>query len=127
MLTKDNWRGTASYIETHARPNDMVFGNPAASSMALDLYWNSPLPFSGYPENYDILTGGWEGKPLTSGIVDEQLTSETQNAKRVWLVEFFPEFWDEKQYLPGWLEARGDMIDEQSFGKIHLRLYELNQ
>jgi hypothetical protein len=53
VLTKDNWRGTASYIETHARPDDLVYGNPAAV-----LAWLLASPFRfRIPENYDILMG----------------------------------------------------------------------
>jgi uncharacterized membrane protein len=126
VLTKDDWRGVATYIQNNKKPGDLVYGNPAASAFALDLYWKTPLPYNGYPINYDILSGGWEGVAVTSDIADQQLSTVTKNLKRVWLVEFFPEFWDENKQIPSWLAKHGNIVDEQSFGKIRLRLYKLN-
>src|SRR4030043_462228 len=123
-LTKDDWRGVASYIELHDINGDLVYGNPAANSLALGLYWVRPLPFTGYPPNYDILTGGWVGQPLTLQLADEELTVSTQGYQRVWLVEFFPQFWDPSKYISSWLSQHGTLLDDEIFGTIHLRLYE---
>jgi uncharacterized membrane protein len=125
VLTKDDWRGVAHYIELHDNNGDLVYGNPAASSLALDLYWENPLPFKGYPQNYDILRGGWAGQPLTLTMADDELTTSTRGYKRIWLVEFFPQLWDNKEYLSSWLTDHGDLLDDKIFGNIHLRLYEL--
>jgi 4-amino-4-deoxy-L-arabinose transferase-like glycosyltransferase len=125
VLTKDDWRGVADYLRTQSRPGDLVFGNPAASSLALTLYDVKDLDFSGYPPHYDILTGGWEGQPLNPELVDAELTTVTRGHQRVWLIEFFPEFWDAKGLLPAWFASRGSLLDDQFFGNIHLRLYQL--
>jgi mannosyltransferase len=127
VLTKDNWRGVANYISSNYASGDLIFGNPAASSLAIDLYSNQSIPFTGYPRGYDILTGGWAGQPLTAQSADVEMTNATRGYQRVWLVEFFPQLWDAYAYLPTWLAAHGKMIDNQSFGNIHLRLYELDQ
>ena len=125
VLTKDDWRGVAAYIETHAENGDLVYGNPAASALALDLYWETRIPFKGYPPNYDILRGGWAGKPLTPQMTDDELTRSTQGYKRVWLVEFFPQLWDKNEYIASWLASHGVLLEDKRFNNIHLRLYEL--
>jgi hypothetical protein len=125
ILTKDDWRGVAHYIESHMEDGDLVYGNPAASSLALDLYWTKPLPFTGYPFNYDILHGGWAGQTLTPGLIDKQLSTSTQGFKRVWLLEFFPQFWDMNGFISSWLAAHSVLMDDRTFGNIHVRLYEL--
>jgi mannosyltransferase len=125
ILTKDDWRGVAYYIESRAENGDLVYGNPAASSLALDLYWENTFPYTGYPINYNILRGGWAGQPLTAQLVDEQLSESTSGFKRVWLVEFFPEYWDKHEYISSWLASHGTILADRSFGSIRLRLYEL--
>ena len=125
VLSKDDWRGVANYINTNYISGDLVFGNPAASSLALDLYSQNPFSFSGYPQDYDILTGGWTGQPLTPQSADVEMTNATYGYKRVWLVEFYPQFWDAHEYLSRWLAVHGTIIDDRLFGRIKLRLYEL--
>jgi 4-amino-4-deoxy-L-arabinose transferase-like glycosyltransferase len=126
VLSKDDWRGVAHYIEIDYENGDLVYGNPAASSLALGLYWEKPLPFKGYPPSYDILHGGWVGQPLTLQMADEVLTTSTQGYKRVWLVEFFPQLWDSNEYLSTWLKIHGVLLDDKKFGAIHLRIYKLS-
>jgi uncharacterized membrane protein len=124
--TKDDWRGVANYINTHKENSVLVYSNPAASSLALNLYWEKSLPINGYPPNYNIISGGWAGEPLTPQVANEVLSTATRGYKHVWLVEFFPEFWDKYEYLPTWLASHGDLLDDKSFNNIHLRLYELS-
>ena len=124
-LTKDDWRGASAFIQAHAAPRDFLYSNPAASSLALSLYGNLHLPSDGYPSNYDIVTGGWEGKILTPEIADTILNSDTTGYQRVWLVEFTPEFWDPEKTIPRWLENHARVIMDQYFGAIHVRLFGL--
>jgi uncharacterized membrane protein len=124
-LSKDDWRGAGVYLEQHAVAGDVIYSNPAASSLALSLYMDSPLRLDGYPPDYDIVRGGWEGDQITPEIAARELTGAFQLSCRLWLVEFSPEFWDPGQYLPGWLQENGKMLDEQWFGNIHIRLFEL--
>ena len=123
VVTKDDWRGAAIYIQEHARPGDVVYGNPAASKAALDLYWQSPLPFLGYPPGYDIVQGGWDEPIITEQIAGQELRAAFQNHPRLWLVEFSPEFRDPNQEIPAWLQQHARLLDERSFGRLHVRLY----
>jgi hypothetical protein len=124
-LTKDDWRGASSYIQENFSSGDIVYANPAASSLAFSLYWDKPLPFRGYPPNYDIVSGGWDGIVLTSRIAEQELEAAAQGHSRIWLVELFPQLWDPDQTLPGWLSQHGQLLEDKNFGTIHLRLYQL--
>jgi 4-amino-4-deoxy-L-arabinose transferase-like glycosyltransferase len=123
-LTKDDWRGASVYLQAHMAPGDMLYCNPAASFLALSLYGNLPASSDGYPPNYDIVQGGWDGKNITPEVADDILKSTTKGYHRLWLVEFIPEFWDPGKAIPGWLNAHANLIADQYFGAIHIRLYQ---
>ncbi len=124
-LTKDDWRGAAGYIQGHTSKGDILLCNAGASSLALNLYMDQSIPRFGYPQDYDILRGGWAGKQMTDEGVDRFLSSIIQGQKRVWLVEYAPNFWDPNQLVEKWLGQYAEEMDDQQFGAIRVRLYEL--
>lgn len=122
-LTKDDWKSAANLIDRNSSTGDIIYANPAASSLALSQYSNSTIPFIGTPSNYDIISGGWEGDPLTHISVDNELSQLNSDYQRLWLVEFFPEFWDEQKIIETWLEQNSKLQDDKSFGRIRIRIY----
>ncbi len=124
VLTKDDWRGASAYIQGRYRPNDVVYGNPAAAALPLSLYLDSQIEFDGYPPHYDILEGGWKGTTLTPEIADRLLRAEEAQHQRIWLVESYPEFWDPEGLLETWLEHNARLIDEWRLTNIRIRLYQ---
>ncbi len=124
-LSKDDWRGAAAYIQSGYQDGDLVYGNPAAAELALSLYWNKNLPFDGYPPQYDIVTGGWDQPSLTPIQADRILRSDTSGKKRLWLIEFSPEFRDPSRTLEAWLSHHSHKVDDRNFGQIRIRLYQL--
>jgi hypothetical protein len=127
VLSKDDWRGLSAYIQNNYQAGDEIYTNPAGASLALELYLDPSIKVRGYPPDFDILTGGWRGQPITSEIATQQLASITVDLKRLWLLEFFPEFWDKNALLPAWLEGHAELLSDQQFGNIHLRLYQFEQ
>ena len=123
--TKDDWREATAHIQSHLQPGDIVFGNPAAVSLAFDIYQDQPFPFTGYPSHYSILRGGWEGQIITPSIAAEILQDATRGKQRLWLVEFAPSFWDPHQFIGQWLAQHARLKEDQSFGRIRIRLYQL--
>ena len=123
-LTKDDWKGAALYIQQNSTHGDVLFGNPAASSLALAQYAEISSPFLGTPKDYDIITGGWEGEMLKSESTSSTFDPLLQTYQRVWLIEFFPEFWDESKTVEDWLETNSRLIEEHWFGRIRVRLYQ---
>jgi uncharacterized membrane protein len=127
LLTKDDWRGTAKFIARNALPEDVFFGNPAATSLAISLYTEVPINYTGIPENYNIITGGWEGEALTTTSANQILGELAQSFERLWLVEFFPEFWDQGQHIETWLKQNAIIQSDQNFGRIRVRIYLLTE
>ena len=125
-ITKDDWKGATHYIQTHIQPNDIIFGNPAAISLATSIYEQKTLSPVGYPTEYNIITGGWEGKIITEKIAAEVLVNATNRKDRIWLVEYFPEFWDPEHQIDKWLNLNGENIEDRYFGRIQIRVFVLN-
>jgi hypothetical protein len=121
---KDGWREVSAYIQERYRPGDVLYANPAAGVLALDAYFDQSLPHQGYPPEYDVRTGGWEGELLTEAIAEREMTALAAEYQRVWLVEFGSEFWDPEGYMQSWLETNGQRSAERTFGGISVRLYE---
>lgn len=126
MLTKDDWKGAAEYIQQNSVHGDVLYGNPAASSLALEQYAQITTPFLGIPTDYDIITGGWEGEMLTSHATGITFDNLDQTYQRVWLIEFFPEFWDADNTVENWLEMHSILLDEHWFGRIHVRIFQFD-
>ena len=125
-LSKDNWRGAAEYIEQRTASGDIIYGNPAAASLALGQYAEISTPFSGIPGDYSIISGGWQGEMLTADSSETIFSRFATNFKRLWLVEFFPEFWDEGKTVEQWLESNSILLEEHLFGRIRIRLFAFN-
>ena len=125
--TKDGWREAGAYIEARFRPGDVLYLNPAAGRLGLDVYLVEPLPHEGYPPEYDVRTGGWEGEPVTAAVAEREMAALAGSYRRVWLVEFGPEFWDPDGHLRAWLQDHGRPGSQESFGRIVVTLYELDQ
>jgi hypothetical protein len=124
--TKDGWRQAGAYIQARYRAGDVLYLNPAAGGLALDVYLARRLPKEGYPPEYDVRIGGWEGEPVTALAAERQMMALDREYGRVWLVEFVPEFWDPYGHLRAWLHRNGQRVSEQSFGRVDVMLYELD-
>jgi uncharacterized membrane protein len=123
--TKHGWREAAAYIEGSYQVGDVLYLNPAAGMLTLRVYLHQPLPQDGYPSGYDIVEGGWGGEPVTASIAEQVMAALAAKYRRVWLVEFGPEFWDPEGHLAAWLEHHGLLIADQPFRGIRVRLYDL--
>lgn len=125
-LTKDDWKGAAEYIQQNSVHGDVLYGNPAASSLALAQYAQITTPYLGIPTDYDIITGGWEGEMLSTQATGITFDNLDQSYQRVWLIEFFPEFWDADLTVENWLEMHSILLEEHWFGRIHVRVYHFD-
>ncbi|MEM2989716.1 MAG: glycosyltransferase family 39 protein [Halobacteria archaeon] len=122
--TKHGWREVASYIEGNYRPGDLLYLNPAAGMLPLDVYLHMEIPYEGYPPGYDVIKGGWVGETVTADIANQIMKALSTKYKRIWLVEFVPTFWDPEAQLVAWLEKHGTRLDERDFQGVHVYLYD---
>jgi len=125
-ISKDNWDEVNIYLHDQIEANDVIFGNPSAISLTFSIYDKELLTyFNGYPLNYDIVTGGWDGEIITREIADQTLTAAIKNKERLWLVEFSPEFWDPNQEIKIWLNENCHLIIEKKINNIRISLYDI--
>jgi hypothetical protein len=103
----------------------VLYLNPAAGILTLRGYMRQVPPHAGYPAGYDVVRGGWEGEPVTPATAQKVMGALAAKYRRLWLVEFGPEFWDPEGHLAAWLEGRGRVIADQSYQGVRVRLYEL--
>jgi hypothetical protein len=125
--TKDGWREAGAYIQARHEDGDVLYLNPAAGMLPLEAYLGRPLPHEGYPSEYDVRTGGWEGELVTAGAAEREMTALAAEYGRVWLVEYGPEFWDPEGYVLDWLQRNAHELAARRFGRIDVRLYEFTQ
>jgi uncharacterized membrane protein len=125
--TKDGWREVGVLVQQHHRAGDVLYLNPAAGILTLEVYLSDSLEYDGYPFGYDLRTGGWRGEPVTRTIAEREMSGLATQFERVWLIEFGPEFWDPEGHIAEWLEGHGDRALERSFGRVAVRLYDLSR
>jgi uncharacterized membrane protein len=124
LNTKHEWREAAIYIERSCQPGDLLYFNPAAGALVFKVYFKGLFPIDGYPPGYDVVKGGWEGNSVTPEIAHKVMSSFSAQYKRVWLIEFNPHFWDPGGFLATWLGQHGQLIVDQQFRGIRVRLYD---
>jgi len=123
--TKDHWEDVNLYLQDHLEENDVIFGNPSAISLTFSLYNKILLSyFTGYPQEYNIISGGWDGEIITKEIANQLLPATIKNKDRLWLVEFTPEFWDPNHEIEAWLKENSRLIIEKNFNNIKIKLYD---
>ncbi|MGQ9599813.1 MAG: glycosyltransferase family 39 protein [Anaerolineae bacterium] len=120
---RQQWDDLAAYLNTHARPGDLLYLNAAASSLALDCYLKVNLDRAGYPVEYDLVRGGWVGEDATPEGVDRQLRPLADRHPRIWLVEFSPGFWDPEGLILTWLRGHYREQEYLRFYPATLRLF----
>ena len=120
-------RGATGRKMPYGRVNtgDVLYFHPAAGRLTLETYLSRSLPYEGYPPEYDVRTGGWEGETVTPGIAAQAMGALAAGYRRVWLVEFSPEFWDPEGHLLGWLVDHGTQSAQEDFGRVRVYLYDL--
>lgn len=122
--TKDNWRELGYYLNQKALSSDGIFCNPAASKLPLQFYLEERYEVVGYPYNYNILNGGWNGEKISLNNIEEIMKDKVFMKNRIWIVEFFPEFWDPEGLIVKSLNKNCELTDQKRYGNISLRLYE---
>ena len=122
---RQQWREAAAYLDATGRPGDVIVLNAAAGKIMLDYYSEQSWPALGIPQEYDILVGGFVGQTTTPDGVDARLRPLLDSYRRVWLLEFTPEFWDPGRLLVAWLDGQAGRQAVPAFADLELRLYEL--
>lgn len=125
--SRPEWREAIRYLDANARPGDVIVLNPAAGELMLDLYAAHRWPVIGFPQDYDILVGGFVGDMVTSPALDTGLGPALASYQRVWLLEFTADVWDPGRLIVAWLETHAWPQPVPAFAYLELRLYDVGR
>ena len=90
-----------------------------------------PNPFT----DSDVRLGWWAGGPYTNwGRSDEVEMHEvevymgniTQHADVVWVLLSEATMWDSRKMMDHWLQAHGELVEEQTFAGVTVQRYRLH-
>jgi uncharacterized membrane protein len=121
LLTKDDWRSAATILAENASGDELIFTNPAAARLPLTLYWgHDSTQIAGYPLDYTITDGGWDGIPITQDIARNIIQTWSQYSA-IWYLEFDSEFWDPHGLLELELSRSGSVQRSIILDRIRIR------
>jgi hypothetical protein len=124
---KQQWREASRYIESHWEPGDVIYYNAGVASAGTALYLDDSLAQVGYPILWDVLKGGRYGAETTVYKVDTQFHRLAQRYQRVWLVQYFPAYWDPGGYITDWLAEHAHRETIPTFDGVDLQLHVLDR
>jgi len=120
---KQDWRALAGYVDARAQAGDLIYFNPHATRPTFDYYSRSASPRAGYPPGYTLVTGGWAGELASPAAVSDQWDPLVQQFSRVWLVEFYPGFWDPQGLIEATLQQHYRLVETLEFADVTLKLF----
>ena len=124
---KHGWRETALYLAEEWQEGDVIYLNPAAASPTLHYYLPQLMPTTGYPPEYDIIRGGWEGETVTATIAEGEMVPLIKSYDRIWLVQFSATFWDPGKFLSSSLVEHGELVAARDFRGVDVQLYRVRR
>jgi hypothetical protein len=122
---KQQWREASRFIEAHWKPGDAVYYNAGVASAATAFYLDDSLPQIGYPTLWDIQKGGRYGSLTDAAEVNAQFSDLVTRYERLWLIQYYPSYWDHEGHILGWLDERACRKAVPDFHGVDLRLYDL--
>jgi hypothetical protein len=122
---KPQWREMSQYILSHWQAGDVIYYNAGVASAGTAFYLDDSFPQAGFPILWDIEKGSRYGEQATVDGIDKQLSELAQRHERVWLVNYYPAYWDPGGFIQAWLEAHADLQPTTSFYGMNLELYVL--
>lgn len=69
------------------------------------------------------MTGGWAGELASPAAVSDQWDPLVQQFSRVWLVEFYPGFWDPQGLIEATLQQHYRLVETLEFADVTLKLF----
>lgn len=104
---QEPWRNVARFLEEHAEPQDTIAINASYMQLPFDYYYQGEARRLGVgPES-----------------VPEKLSKLTASSGRLWLVLSNDEYTDPQGTVQRWLDENRTLLEERTFMRVRLRLY----
>lgn len=132
QVIKYDLRSAMQYVDQHRRRNDLLILQIPHQEWAYRYYTSDfgPDPFAGS----DARLGWWAGGPYTNwGRSDEVEEREvalymgniTQHADTVWVLLSEATMWDSRRLMERWLQAHGELEEQQLYAGVTVQQYRL--
>lgn len=123
---KQQWREASQYVKNQWEPGDVVYYNAGVASAGTAFYLGSSVDQVGYPVLWDIHKGGRYGSQTTAEDVTHQLDELARRYERLWLVQYYPSYWDPEGHILAWLGEYAHKKAIPEFHGVNLQLYVLD-
>ena len=108
LIPKDQWREAVSFINKQGQINDVVLLLPSYMTFPFDYYSQRRIARYG----------------ISPSFASSQLESLLNASGRIWLVSHQVDIADPEKKIEGWLEQRANRLEEKSFYRILVHLYQ---
>ena len=108
FIPKDQWRETANFILKQKQVGDVVLLLPSYMTYPFDYYSQGRITRHGIHPSSD----------------SSQLESLLDDYGRIWLISHLVDIADPEQKVKGWLDYHADRVEEKSFYRIQVSLYQ---
>ncbi len=113
---KSDFRAAAAYVEARRQPGDILLFQIPYNRIVYE-YYAGPQAQS--------IDGRYTNSGSTEAQVDEEMRRDTGNAPAVWLLASEEETWDQRQLVRQWLDAQGEVTDQQGFARVEVIRYAI--
>jgi hypothetical protein len=112
-LVRDDVRGAAEYLNTYARPEDLIVVHDTLIRFTFDYYYQGPAPVISVPLYHQV----------EANTAIDELESIVEPGKRIWfLKEPTPRNGLDRQVLIDWVEDHWPKVFERSFPRMWLNV-----
>ena len=122
-LDDQDCRGVAHLLDQETSAADIVLFNAGATSMCVDVYGDMEYAFLTYPVNYSVLESGFRADQVTAEFADETVSSMQQEYQGIWLVEFWPHWFDPGGYFEDRIQTSAIVEQEWQFRGLRVRYF----
>jgi len=115
VYARDDYRGLAQAVELRERPHDAVVLTAPGQIEIFEYYFRGSAELFPLPAQ----------RPIDPADAQARLDTLASTHGRVWLVRWAANEADPDDVILLWLDAHGQQVGGQSFGRVELRLYDL--
>lgn len=108
LIPKDQWREAVSFITKQSQTKDIVLLLPSYMTFPFDYYSQGRIARDGIHPSSSL----------------SQLESLLNDHGRIWLVSHQVDIADPEKKIEGWLGQHANLVEEKSFYRIQLHLYQ---
>jgi hypothetical protein len=122
-LDGQDCRGVAHLLDQEVSSSDVVSFNAGSTSICVQVYDDLDYTFVTYPEGYSVLESGYHAAKVTPEFAQRTIVSLQEEYQGIWLVEFWPHWFDPGGYLEESIQRSAALEQEWEFRGLRVRYF----